>query len=264
MNSGLSTEPSSTATPGRCCLGAGLLLNRIRGPQRRPPGSELHPCKGCWSATSRSVPAMIPIGITIPDHLWQYKYNDRNHDTEKDHDGRRRRTERAAARQPPRAIWQRPIQFNGTGDALFEQHLTFDNVADVHRSRLRQQYEALARSMRDILSQRWRLTQQTYDRENPKRIYYLSLEFLIGRSLANNILNLRLDPVAQSHRRRQEARRDGHSRGGTRRRPRQWRPRPPRGVLPRFDGNDAAPGDGLWAALRVRHFPPDHRERLAT
>ena len=51
--------------------------------------------------------------------------------------------------------------------------------------------------MRDILSQRWRLTQQTYDRENPKRIYYLSLEFLIGRSLANNILNLRLDPVAQ-------------------------------------------------------------------
>ena len=61
----------------------------------------------------------------------------------------------------------------------------------------RQQYEALARSMRDILSQRWRLTQQTYDRENPKRIYYLSLEFLIGRSLANNILNLRLDPVAR-------------------------------------------------------------------
>ena len=51
--------------------------------------------------------------------------------------------------------------------------------------------------MRDILSQRWRRTQQTYDRENPKRIYYLSLEFLIGRSLANNILNLRLDPVAR-------------------------------------------------------------------
>jgi starch phosphorylase len=91
----------------------------------------------------------------------------------------------------------RPIQFKGTGDALFEQHLTFDNVADATEVGLRQQYEALARSMRDILSQRWRLTQQTYDRENPKRIYYLSLEFLIGRSLANNILNLRLDPVAQ-------------------------------------------------------------------
>jgi starch phosphorylase len=91
----------------------------------------------------------------------------------------------------------RPIQFKSTGDALFEQHLTFDNVADATEVGLRQQYEAFARSMRDILSQRWRLTQQTYDRENPKRIYYLSLEFLIGRSLANNILNLSLDPVAQ-------------------------------------------------------------------
>ena len=62
----------------------------------------------------------------------------------------------------------------------------------------RQQYEALARAMRDILAQRWRRTDATYDRENPKRVYYLSLEFLIGRSLANNVLNLRLDPVARS------------------------------------------------------------------
>jgi glycogen phosphorylase len=38
--------------------------------------------------------------------------------------------------------------------------------------------------VRDILSQRWVLTEGTYERENPKRIYYLSMEFLIGRSLA--------------------------------------------------------------------------------
>lgn len=89
------------------------------------------------------------------------------------------------------------IQFNGESEALFERHLMFDNVADSGEVSLRQQYDALARSVRDILSQRWHRTQQTYDRENPKRIYYLSLEFLIGRSLANNILNLRLDPVVR-------------------------------------------------------------------
>lgn len=89
------------------------------------------------------------------------------------------------------------IQLDGEGDALFERHLMFDNVADRADVGLRQQYDALARTVRDILSQRWHRTQQTYDRENPKRIYYLSLEFLIGRSLANNILNLRLDPVVQ-------------------------------------------------------------------
>jgi glycogen phosphorylase len=90
-----------------------------------------------------------------------------------------------------------PMQFAGTGDALFQRHLMFDNIAEPAEAGPRQQYEAFARSVRDILAQRWRRTEQTYDCENPKRVYYLSLEFLIGRSLANNILNLRLDPVAK-------------------------------------------------------------------
>src|SRR5690242_19463928 len=90
-----------------------------------------------------------------------------------------------------------PIRFTGTNDALYERHLLFDNVVDLAAVGTRERYEALARSVRDVLSQRWVRTEQTYERENPKRIYYLSLEFLLGRSLGNNIVNLGLDPIVR-------------------------------------------------------------------
>ena len=90
-----------------------------------------------------------------------------------------------------------PVQFTGAGDALYERHLLFDNVVDAADVSPRERYEAVARSVRDVLSQRWLRTDQTYERENPKRVYYLSMEFLIGRSLANNVMNLLLGPLAK-------------------------------------------------------------------
>ena len=90
-----------------------------------------------------------------------------------------------------------PIQFAGAADALYERHLLFDNVVDTRLAGAREWFEAVARSVRDVLSQRWVRTEQTYARENPKRIYYLSIEFLLGRSLANNITNLLLSPIAK-------------------------------------------------------------------
>jgi starch phosphorylase len=90
-----------------------------------------------------------------------------------------------------------PVHLTGDPNSLYERHLFFDNVIDPAAATPRDRYEAFARSVRDVLSQRWVRTEQTYDRANPKRVYYLSMEFLIGRSLGNNVMNLMLDPLVR-------------------------------------------------------------------
>jgi len=88
-----------------------------------------------------------------------------------------------------------PVAFFGGDNALYERHLTFDRVVAVDKATARDRFEAVARSIRDVLSQRWLKTEQTYRQRNAKRVYYVSLEFLIGRSLVNNITNLMLGPI---------------------------------------------------------------------
>jgi len=88
-------------------------------------------------------------------------------------------------------------EFVGTDNAFYERHLIFDRAIDAKVASARERFEAFSRSVRDVLAQRWVRTKTTYEQQNAKRIYYLSMEFLIGRSLANNVSNLLLDPVVQ-------------------------------------------------------------------
>jgi starch phosphorylase len=89
------------------------------------------------------------------------------------------------------------VQFAGTTDALYDRHLIFDRAIDPKVASARERFEAFAHSVRDVLAERWVMTKATYEQQNAKRIYYLSMEFLLGRSLANNVTNLLLDPMVQ-------------------------------------------------------------------
>jgi glycogen phosphorylase len=89
------------------------------------------------------------------------------------------------------------IPFAGKEDALYDRHLVFDRAIDPKVASARERFEAFSSSIRDILAQRWVKTKTTYEQQNAKRIYYLSMEFLLGRSLTNNVTNLLLDPMVQ-------------------------------------------------------------------
>ncbi len=69
----------------------------------------------------------------------------------------------------------------------FLDHLSYTLGKRAGTSTSLDRFVALAHTVRDRLTYRWAQTQETYGREDAKRIYYLSAEFLLGRAMANNL-----------------------------------------------------------------------------
>ena len=75
----------------------------------------------------------------------------------------------------------------------FGDNLTFGLAKDQYSATERDYFTSLALTVRERLVERWIKTQQAYYHSDAKRVYYLSLEFLIGRLLGNNLMNLQME-----------------------------------------------------------------------
>jgi starch phosphorylase len=82
-------------------------------------------------------------------------------------------------------------------DGWTDRYLLCEHIVDPVTARTRQRFESIARFIRDLIAHRWVKTRDTREKADPKRVYYLSMEFLIGRALNNNIINIAADPLVQ-------------------------------------------------------------------
>ena len=81
----------------------------------------------------------------------------------------------------------------------FAEHLKYTQDADVFHTSMQGRYDALAYAIRDRIIHQWDISRKTHQKAKAKRVYYLSLEFLMGRAMTNNITNMGLkDEVAKA------------------------------------------------------------------
>ena len=70
-----------------------------------------------------------------------------------------------------------------------------DNVKNLYRKTLEEAsqqevYQAVSQAVKEVIIDQWLATQKTFEKKDPKIVYYMSMEFLVGRALGNNLINL--------------------------------------------------------------------------
>src|SRR6516164_5736069 len=87
------------------------------------------------------------------------------------------------------------IGLTGKANEWAERYLVCGHLVDPRQAKPRQRFEAVAAFVRDLVAHRWVKTRQARESADPKRVYYLSMEFLLGRTLSNNLINLTAEPM---------------------------------------------------------------------
>jgi glycogen phosphorylase len=78
-----------------------------------------------------------------------------------------------------------------------DRYLLCNHLINPASAESRQKFEATSRFIRDLVAHRWSKTRSAREQTNPKRIHYLSMEFLLGRTLRNNMMNLVAEPIVR-------------------------------------------------------------------
>jgi starch phosphorylase len=89
------------------------------------------------------------------------------------------------------------LGLTGHADQWTERYVLCEKLVDPAVAEPRQEFEATSRFIRDLVAHRWAKTRREREQAEPKRIHYLSMEFLLGRTLRNNMMNLAAEPLVR-------------------------------------------------------------------